>query len=127
MCQKVSICCLPSFLNICHFIGRKRLTFYGVPIKATTQSFSIAGQVVLRLHNCNIFSFFALVFSCACLVIIKANSALTSVELISRIRSKIHGNFTYGIFTQNQLTLLVKADHIVVTKIGNYFGGVSQD
>uniref|UniRef100_A0A8C6RF77 Adhesion G protein-coupled receptor G4 n=1 Tax=Nannospalax galili TaxID=1026970 RepID=A0A8C6RF77_NANGA len=53
----------------------------------------------------------------ACWVIIKANSSLTSVELISRIRNKIHGNLTHGNFTQDQLTLLVKSDQVVVKKL----------
>uniref|UniRef100_A0ABK0LVV3 Adhesion G protein-coupled receptor G4 n=1 Tax=Rattus norvegicus TaxID=10116 RepID=A0ABK0LVV3_RAT len=56
-------------------------------------------------------------YSCACWVIIKANSSLESVELISRIRTKIHGNFTHGNFTQDLLTLLVKSDQIAVEKI----------
>lgn len=43
------------------------------------------------------------------------------MELISRIRTKIHGNFTHGNFTQDLLTLLVKSDQIAVEKIGNYF------
>ncbi|XP_031229663.1 adhesion G-protein coupled receptor G4 [Mastomys coucha] len=56
-------------------------------------------------------------YSCACWVIIKAKSSLESVELISRIRTKIHGNLTHGNFTQDQLTLLVKSDHVVVEKL----------
>ncbi|OBS68786.1 hypothetical protein A6R68_02678, partial [Neotoma lepida] len=54
---------------------------------------------------------------CACWVIIKANSSLESVELISRIRTKIYGNLTHANFTQDQLTLLVKSDHVVVEKL----------
>ncbi|XP_029390325.1 adhesion G-protein coupled receptor G4 [Mus pahari] len=56
-------------------------------------------------------------YSCACWVIIKAKSSLESVELISSIRTKIHGNLTHGNFTQDQLTLLVKSDHVVVEKL----------
>ncbi|XP_028632734.1 adhesion G-protein coupled receptor G4 [Grammomys surdaster] len=56
-------------------------------------------------------------YSCASWVIIKANSSLQSVELISRIRNKIYGNFTHGNFTQDQLTLLVKSDQVVVEKL----------
>ncbi|XP_074215369.1 adhesion G-protein coupled receptor G4 [Camelus bactrianus] len=53
-------------------------------------------------------------YSCACQVIIKANSSLVPTELISRIKSKIHGNRTHGNFTQDQLTLLVKSEHVTV-------------
>ncbi|XP_052027624.1 adhesion G-protein coupled receptor G4 [Apodemus sylvaticus] len=56
-------------------------------------------------------------YSCACWVIIKAKSSLESMELISRIRTKIHGSLTHGNFTQDQLTLLVKSDHVVVEKL----------
>ncbi|GAB1302800.1 Adhesion G-protein coupled receptor G4 [Apodemus speciosus] len=56
-------------------------------------------------------------YSCACWVIIKAKSSLESSELISGIRTKIHGNLTHGNFTQDQLTLLVKSDHVVVEKL----------
>ena len=48
------------------------------------------------------------------------------MELISRIRTKIHGSLTHGNFTQDQLTLLVKSDHVVVEKLGNYFGKAFQ-
>ncbi|KAM6143311.1 adhesion G-protein coupled receptor G4 [Erethizon dorsatum] len=53
-------------------------------------------------------------YSCACQVIIKASSSLAPVELISRIRNKIYGNLTHGNFTQDDLMLLVKSDHVVV-------------
>uniref|UniRef100_A0A5F5PIL9 Adhesion G protein-coupled receptor G4 n=1 Tax=Equus caballus TaxID=9796 RepID=A0A5F5PIL9_HORSE len=56
-------------------------------------------------------------YSCVCQVIIKANSSLAPVELIRRIKSRIHGNFTHGNFTQDQLTLLVKSEHVVVKKL----------
>ncbi|XP_042553475.1 adhesion G-protein coupled receptor G4 [Dipodomys spectabilis] len=56
-------------------------------------------------------------YSCACQVIIKANSSLPPMDLISKIRRKIHGNFTHGSFTQDQLTLLVKSDHVIVKKL----------
>ncbi|XP_021574333.1 adhesion G-protein coupled receptor G4 [Carlito syrichta] len=56
-------------------------------------------------------------YSCVCQVIIKANSSLTPTELISRIKSKIHRNFTHGNFTQDQLTLVVKTEHIAVKKL----------
>ncbi|XP_012873505.1 PREDICTED: probable G-protein coupled receptor 112 [Dipodomys ordii] len=56
-------------------------------------------------------------YSCACQVIIKANSSLPPMDLISRIKRKIHGNFTHGSFTQDQLTLLVKSDHVIVKKL----------
>ncbi|MBZ3883528.1 Adhesion G-protein coupled receptor G4 [Sciurus carolinensis] len=55
--------------------------------------------------------------SCACQVIIKANSSLASMELIIKIRSKILGNLTHGNFTQDQLTLLVKSENILVKKL----------
>ncbi|KAM6151611.1 adhesion G-protein coupled receptor G4 [Rhynchocyon petersi] len=53
-------------------------------------------------------------YSCVCQVIIKANSSLAPTELINRIKSKIHGNLTHGNFTQDQLTLLVKSEHVAV-------------
>nr|XP_017514575.2 adhesion G-protein coupled receptor G4 [Manis javanica] len=56
-------------------------------------------------------------YSCVCYAIIKANSSLAPTELISRIRSKIHGNLTHGNFTQNQLTLLVKSEDVAVKKL----------
>ncbi|KAL1767077.1 adhesion G-protein coupled receptor G4 [Sigmodon hispidus] len=56
-------------------------------------------------------------YSCVCWVIIKANSSLESMELISRIRTKIHGNLSHTNFTQDQLTLLVKSDRVVVEKL----------
>ncbi|XP_048192442.1 adhesion G-protein coupled receptor G4 [Perognathus longimembris pacificus] len=56
-------------------------------------------------------------YSCHCQVIIKANSSLPSNDLISKIKGKIHGNFTHGSFTQDQLTLLVKSNHVVVKKL----------
>ncbi|KAL2768105.1 adhesion G-protein coupled receptor G4, partial [Daubentonia madagascariensis] len=56
-------------------------------------------------------------YSCICQVIIKANSSLAPTELISRIKSKIHGNFTHGNFTRDQLTLLVKSEHVAVKKL----------
>uniref|UniRef100_A0A8D2CT30 Adhesion G-protein coupled receptor G4 n=1 Tax=Sciurus vulgaris TaxID=55149 RepID=A0A8D2CT30_SCIVU len=56
-------------------------------------------------------------YSCACQVIIKANSSLASTELIIKIRSKILGNFTHGNFTQDRLTLLVKSENILVKKL----------
>ncbi|XP_012510926.1 PREDICTED: probable G-protein coupled receptor 112 [Propithecus coquereli] len=56
-------------------------------------------------------------YSCVCQVIIKANCSLAPAELISRIKSKILGNFTHGNFTQAQLTLLVKSEHIAVKKL----------
>ncbi|KAG8507190.1 Adhesion G-protein coupled receptor G4 [Galemys pyrenaicus] len=49
---------------------------------------------------------------CVCQVIIKANSSLPSTELISKIKSKIHGNFT-----QDQLTLSIKSEHVAVEKL----------
>ncbi|KAL6040407.1 hypothetical protein STEG23_015188 [Scotinomys teguina] len=58
--------------------------------------------------------------SCACSVIIKANSSLESAELISRIRTNIYGNLTHANFTQDQLTLLVKSDHVVVEKLDSW-------
>ncbi|KAM5221522.1 adhesion G-protein coupled receptor G4 [Ctenodactylus gundi] len=56
-------------------------------------------------------------YSCVSQVIMKAISPLPPVELISRIRNKIHGNFKHGKFTQDQLTLLVMSDHVVVKKL----------
>ncbi|XP_004643237.1 adhesion G-protein coupled receptor G4 [Octodon degus] len=56
-------------------------------------------------------------YSCACQVIIKASSSLEPTELISRIRNKIYGNLTHGNFTQDELVLLVKSDHVVVKKL----------
>ncbi|KAM5290978.1 adhesion G-protein coupled receptor G4-like [Glossophaga mutica] len=56
-------------------------------------------------------------YSCVCQVIIKANSPLASAELINRIKSKIHGNLTHGNFKQDQLTLLVKSEHVAVKKL----------
>ncbi|KAL4695373.1 hypothetical protein H8959_000468, partial [Pygathrix nigripes] len=56
-------------------------------------------------------------YSCVCQVIIKASSSLASSELMSKIKSKIHGNFTHGNFTQDQLTLLVNSEHIAVKKL----------
>nr|XP_020140813.1 adhesion G-protein coupled receptor G4 [Microcebus murinus] len=56
-------------------------------------------------------------YSCVCQVIIKANSSLAPTELISRIKSQIHGNFTHGNLTQAQLTLLVKSEHVAVKKL----------
>ncbi|XP_006881954.1 PREDICTED: probable G-protein coupled receptor 112 [Elephantulus edwardii] len=56
-------------------------------------------------------------YSCVCQVIIKANSSLASTELIDKIKSKIHGNLTHGNFTQDQLTLLVKSEHVAVKKL----------
>ncbi|XP_058147348.1 adhesion G-protein coupled receptor G4 [Dasypus novemcinctus] len=56
-------------------------------------------------------------YSCVCQVIIKANSSLASTELISRIKSKIHGNLTHGNFTQDQLMILVKSEHVEVKKL----------
>ncbi|XP_037368699.1 adhesion G-protein coupled receptor G4 [Talpa occidentalis] len=49
---------------------------------------------------------------CVCQVIIKANSSLPSTELISKIKSKIHGNFT-----QDQLTLSIRSEHVAVEKL----------
>ncbi|XP_055473867.1 adhesion G-protein coupled receptor G4-like, partial [Psammomys obesus] len=56
-------------------------------------------------------------YRCSCWVIIKATSSLESVELMSRIRTKIHGNLTHGNFTQDELTLLVKSDRVAVKKL----------
>ncbi|XP_049728988.1 adhesion G-protein coupled receptor G4 [Elephas maximus indicus] len=56
-------------------------------------------------------------YSCVCQVIIKANSSLAPTELINKIKSKIHGNLTYTNFTQDQLTLLVKSEHVAVKKL----------
>uniref|UniRef100_I3N0P2 Adhesion G-protein coupled receptor G4 n=1 Tax=Ictidomys tridecemlineatus TaxID=43179 RepID=I3N0P2_ICTTR len=56
-------------------------------------------------------------YSCACQVIIKADSSLESTELIIKIRNKIHGNFSRGNFTQDQFTLLVTSEHITVKKL----------
>ncbi|XP_010387412.2 adhesion G-protein coupled receptor G4 isoform X2 [Rhinopithecus roxellana] len=56
-------------------------------------------------------------YSCVCQVIIKASSSLASSELMSKIKSKIHGNFTHGNFTQDQLTLLVNSEHVAVKKL----------
>ncbi|XP_015982977.2 adhesion G-protein coupled receptor G4 [Rousettus aegyptiacus] len=56
-------------------------------------------------------------YRCVCQVIIKANSSLAPAELISRIKSKIHGNFMYGNFTQDQLTLLVNSEYVAVKKL----------
>nr|XP_010349797.1 adhesion G-protein coupled receptor G4 isoform X2 [Saimiri boliviensis boliviensis] len=56
-------------------------------------------------------------YSCVCQVIIKASSSLASSELISKIKSKIHGNFTHGNFTQDQLILLVNSEHVAVKKL----------
>ena len=81
-----------------------------------------------NLHTVDITAtsfFFVLLFSCVCQVIIKANSPLASTELINRIKSKIHGNLTHGNFTQDQLTLLVKSEHVAVKKLGNLGGGIS--
>ncbi|CAO2621966.1 Adhesion G-protein coupled receptor G4 [Lemmus lemmus] len=39
--------------------------------------------------------------------------------MISRIRMKIHGNLTHVNFIQDQLTLLVKSDRVVVEKLEN--------
>ncbi|KAB0388560.1 hypothetical protein E2I00_007733 [Balaenoptera physalus] len=47
------------------------------------------------------------------------NSSLVPTKLISRIKSKIHGNLTHGNFTQDQLMLLVKSEHVAVEKLGN--------
>nr|XP_012327748.1 adhesion G-protein coupled receptor G4 isoform X3 [Aotus nancymaae] len=56
-------------------------------------------------------------YSCVCQVIIKASSSLASSELISKIKSKIHGNFTHGNFTQDQLMLLVNSEYVAVKKL----------
>ncbi|KAM4818694.1 adhesion G-protein coupled receptor G4 [Thomomys bottae] len=56
-------------------------------------------------------------YSCDCQVIIKADSSLPTMNLINRIRRKMHGNFTHGSFTQDPLTVLVKSDHVVVKKL----------
>ncbi|XP_028697897.2 adhesion G-protein coupled receptor G4 [Macaca mulatta] len=56
-------------------------------------------------------------YSCVCQVIIKASSSLASSELMSKIKSKIHGNFMHGNFTQDQLTLLVNSEHVAVKKL----------
>ncbi|XP_069320287.1 adhesion G-protein coupled receptor G4 [Eulemur rufifrons] len=56
-------------------------------------------------------------YSCLSQFILKANSSLPPTELISRIKSKIHGNFTHGNFTQAQLTLLVKSEYVAVKKL----------
>ncbi|XP_006874780.1 PREDICTED: probable G-protein coupled receptor 112 [Chrysochloris asiatica] len=56
-------------------------------------------------------------YSCVCQVIMKANSSLEPTELMNRIKSKIHGNLTHGNFTQDQLVLLVKSEHISVRKL----------
>ncbi|XP_038305147.1 adhesion G-protein coupled receptor G4 isoform X1 [Canis lupus familiaris] len=51
--------------------------------------------------------------SYVCRAILKASSSLAAIELMSRIKSKIHDNLTHGNFTQGQLTLLVKSEHVV--------------
>nr|XP_035144762.2 adhesion G-protein coupled receptor G4 isoform X1 [Callithrix jacchus] len=56
-------------------------------------------------------------YSCVCQVIIKASSSLASSELISKIKSKICGNFTHGNFTQDQLMLLVNSEDVAVKKL----------
>ncbi|XP_039073066.1 adhesion G-protein coupled receptor G4 [Hyaena hyaena] len=56
-------------------------------------------------------------YSCVCQVILKTNSPLAADELVSRIRRKIHGNLTHGNFTQGQLMLLVKSEHVAVEKL----------
>ncbi|XP_053435082.1 adhesion G-protein coupled receptor G4 [Nycticebus coucang] len=56
-------------------------------------------------------------YSCIGQVIIKANSSLGPSELISSIKNKIHGNVTHRNFTGDQLTLLVKSEHVAVKKL----------
>uniref|UniRef100_A0A8C5NW74 Adhesion G-protein coupled receptor G4 n=1 Tax=Jaculus jaculus TaxID=51337 RepID=A0A8C5NW74_JACJA len=56
-------------------------------------------------------------YRCVCQAIIKAKSSLAPMDLISRIRNRIHGNSTHGNFTQDQLTLLIKSDYVVVKKL----------
>ncbi|KAF3812676.1 hypothetical protein GH733_019478 [Mirounga leonina] len=55
--------------------------------------------------------------SYVCQTILKASSSLAATELISRIKSKIHGNLTHGNFTKGQLTLIVKSEHVAVKKL----------
>ncbi|EPQ07212.1 Putative G-protein coupled receptor 112 [Myotis brandtii] len=80
---------------------------------ATTELNSIFQDSEFALSNLAI----QIKSSCVCQVIVKANSSLAPTELISRIKSKIHGNLMHGNFTQDQLTLLVKSEHVAVKKL----------
>ncbi|KAK7800446.1 hypothetical protein U0070_009036, partial [Myodes glareolus] len=122
--------CSPSFLKAEN--KRERFSFYN--IKITFSVFDEEPRVLLTtaihdftkdwlnymLQNSE-FSLANLTIqitsSCACWVIIKANSSLEPAELMSRIRMKIYGNLTHANFMQDQLTLLVKSDHVVVEKL----------
>ncbi|XP_042125201.1 adhesion G-protein coupled receptor G4 [Peromyscus maniculatus bairdii] len=85
--------------------------------KTSEEEMDMYRHILEQKKGQGIATIFHIPYSCACWVIIKANSSLESGELISRIRTKIHGNLTHANFTQDQLTLLVKSDRVVVEKL----------
>ncbi|XP_052603247.1 adhesion G-protein coupled receptor G4 [Peromyscus californicus insignis] len=85
--------------------------------KTSEEEMDMYRHILEQKKGQGIATIFHIPYSCACWVIIKANSSLESVELISRIRTKIHGNLTHANFTRDRLTLLVKSDHVVVEKL----------
>ncbi|XP_040599843.1 adhesion G-protein coupled receptor G4 [Mesocricetus auratus] len=85
--------------------------------KTSEEEMAVYRHILEQKKGQGMATIFHVPYSCACWVILKANSTLESVELISRIRMKMHGNLTHVNFTQDQLTLLVKSDHVVVEKL----------
>ncbi|XP_075814396.1 adhesion G-protein coupled receptor G4 [Microtus pennsylvanicus] len=93
------------------------LTIQIISRKTSEEEVAMYRHILEQKNGQGMATIFHVPYSCACWVIIKANSSLEPAELISRIQMKIYGNLTHANFIQDQLTLLVKSDHVVVEKL----------
>ncbi|XP_038171810.1 adhesion G-protein coupled receptor G4 [Arvicola amphibius] len=93
------------------------LTIQIISRKTSEEEVAMYRHILEQKNGQGMAAIFHVPYSCACWVIIKANSSLEPAELISRIRMKIYGNLTHANFIQDQLTLLVKSDRVAVEKL----------
>ncbi|XP_050015626.1 adhesion G-protein coupled receptor G4 [Alexandromys fortis] len=93
------------------------LTIQIISRKTSEEEVAMYRHILEQKNGQGMATIFHVPYSCACWVIIKANSSLEPAELISRIQMKIYGNLTHANFIQDQLTLLVKSDRVVVEKL----------